>query len=118
MPITSMFHRGGYWYAPLESESPRSMDSTEGGNRKPGKSDMLSGPPVPGGQTTPTCSVTFRAGGQTSASTATAMNRIVRYVVDQWNRRIGFSGSPRRDRRTSWTASTRNSVPVTVAAAP
>ena len=53
-----------------------------------------------------------------SASTATATNSTVRYVIDQWNRRIGRSGWPRRARRCSRCASTRNSAPRTSAVRP
>ena len=49
------------------------------------------------------------------ASTAIATNTIVRYVVDQWNSRIGFTASPRLIRPAIRCASTRNIAPTTSA---
>src|SRR5262249_2169525 len=49
------------------------------------------------------------------ASTAIATNTIVRYVVDQWNKRIGRTGSSRTIRPYSRCASSRKSAPTTAA---
>lgn len=51
--------------------------------------------------------------GQISASSATATKTIVRYVVDQWNSRIGLTASPRVARRQSRCASTTKMAPTT-----
>src|SRR2546421_11918543 len=52
------------------------------------------------------------------ASTATATNNSVRYVVDQWNRRIGRTGSPRRARAHTRWASTSSKAPTGAAVHP
>src|SRR2546423_13773575 len=52
------------------------------------------------------------------ASTATATNNSVRYVVDQWNRRIGRTGSPRRARAHTRCASTSSRAPTSAAVHP
>ncbi len=63
--------------------------------------------------------VTAALRGQTSASNATATNSIVRYVVDQWNSRIGLSGSPRvRAGRPARAPRSMNSAPTTTAVTP
>jgi len=50
--------------------------------------------------------------GRRSASTAIVTKTIVRYVVDQWNSRIGLAGSSRRIRPYSRWASTAKTPPT------
>lgn len=52
---------------------------------------------------------------QTNWSTATARNSSARYVIDQWNSRIGAAGAPERTRASSRCASRRNTAPATTA---
>src|SRR2546421_3845657 len=52
------------------------------------------------------------------ASTATATNNSVRYVVDQWNRRIGRTGSPQPAPAHTRCASTSSRAPTSAAVNP